>query len=205
MAKSTMVVVPPMAAARVPVRKSSAELVPPKGMSRCVCASMPPGRSNNPVASTTVCTELAGIPGRTSLMMPASMSTSARALASALTTVAFWIRTVGIGRIPLISHTHENSRTNTYSSRLRTPAIAARTPGELSQFRDEDKVHSYRQSTLLFQSARIFRGNRNIRLYYSRALAPCDYSQDRNPCALTYTALGSPFYQPSVDKTFHRG
>jgi hypothetical protein len=44
MAKSTIVVVPPMAAARVPVSKSSAELDPPKGMSRCVCASMPPGK-----------------------------------------------------------------------------------------------------------------------------------------------------------------
>ena len=43
MAKSTMVVVPPTAAARVPVSKSSAEVVPPKGMSRCVWTSMPPG------------------------------------------------------------------------------------------------------------------------------------------------------------------
>ena len=38
MAKSTMLVVPPNAAARVPVSKSSADVVPPKGMSRCVCA-----------------------------------------------------------------------------------------------------------------------------------------------------------------------
>ena len=44
MAKSTIVVVPPIAAARVPVSKSSAELVPPKGMSRWVWASMPPGK-----------------------------------------------------------------------------------------------------------------------------------------------------------------
>jgi len=36
-------VVPPMAAARVPVRKSSAETVPPKGISMWVWASMPPG------------------------------------------------------------------------------------------------------------------------------------------------------------------
>jgi len=32
------------AAARVPVSKSSALVVPPKGMSRCVCTSMPPGK-----------------------------------------------------------------------------------------------------------------------------------------------------------------
>ena len=48
MAKSTMVVVPPMAAARVPVSKSSLDVVPPNGMSRCVCASMPPGSSSMP-------------------------------------------------------------------------------------------------------------------------------------------------------------
>ncbi len=36
MAKSTIVVVPPKAAARVPVSKSSEEVVPPKGMSKCV-------------------------------------------------------------------------------------------------------------------------------------------------------------------------
>ena len=35
-AKSTIVVVPPKAAARVPVSKSSALVVPPKGMSMCV-------------------------------------------------------------------------------------------------------------------------------------------------------------------------
>ena len=29
-------------------------VVPPNGMSRCVCASMPPGSSSNPVASTTL-------------------------------------------------------------------------------------------------------------------------------------------------------
>ncbi len=45
-AKSMSVVVPPNAAARVPVSKSSALVVPPKGMSRCVCTSMPPGRTS---------------------------------------------------------------------------------------------------------------------------------------------------------------
>ena len=43
MAKSTIVVVPPKAAARVPVSKSSEEVVPPNGMSRWVWQSMPPG------------------------------------------------------------------------------------------------------------------------------------------------------------------
>jgi hypothetical protein len=51
MAKSTMVVVPPNAAARVPVSKSSLDVVPPNGMSRCVCASIPPGSSSSPEAS----------------------------------------------------------------------------------------------------------------------------------------------------------
>ena len=45
------VVVPPKAAARVPVSKSSALVVPPKGMSRCVWTSMPPGRTYLPAAS----------------------------------------------------------------------------------------------------------------------------------------------------------
>ena len=53
MAKSIRVVVPPKAAARVPVSKSSLEVVPPKGMSRCVCTSMPPGSSSMPEASIT--------------------------------------------------------------------------------------------------------------------------------------------------------
>ena len=42
-AKSMMVVVPPQAAARVPVSNVSTENVPPNGISMCVCTSMPPG------------------------------------------------------------------------------------------------------------------------------------------------------------------
>ena len=53
MAKSTMVVVPPCAAASVPVSKSSALVVPPKGMSMWVCGSMPPGSTSRSVASMT--------------------------------------------------------------------------------------------------------------------------------------------------------
>ena len=48
------VVVPPWAAAIVPDSKSSEEVVPPKGMSRCVCTSIPPGMTSFPEASTTV-------------------------------------------------------------------------------------------------------------------------------------------------------
>ena len=54
MAKSTIVVVPPHAAARVPVSKSSAATVPPKGISMWVWPSTPPGMSYLPVASMTV-------------------------------------------------------------------------------------------------------------------------------------------------------
>ena len=53
MAKSTIVVVPPNAAAIVPDSKSSAEVVPPNGMSMWVCTSMPPGSTYLPVASIT--------------------------------------------------------------------------------------------------------------------------------------------------------
>ena len=42
-AKSTIVVVPPHAAARVPVSNVSAAVVPPKGISMWVCPSTPPG------------------------------------------------------------------------------------------------------------------------------------------------------------------
>ncbi len=54
--KSTMLVVPPQAAARVPVSKVSDALVPPKGISMWVCASMPPGMTYLPDASITVST-----------------------------------------------------------------------------------------------------------------------------------------------------
>ena len=50
-AKSTMLVVPPNAAAIVPDSKSSADVVPPNGMFRCVWTSMPPGITYCPDAS----------------------------------------------------------------------------------------------------------------------------------------------------------
>jgi hypothetical protein len=43
MTKSMIVVVPPAAAALVPVKKSSEATVPMKGSSMWVCGSMPPG------------------------------------------------------------------------------------------------------------------------------------------------------------------
>ena len=50
-AKSMIVVVPPQAAARVPVSNVSDATVPPNGSSMCVCASTPPGTTYLPVAS----------------------------------------------------------------------------------------------------------------------------------------------------------
>ena len=50
-AKSMMVVVPPQAAAIVPVEKVSDAKVPPNGISMWVCASIPPGITYMPVAS----------------------------------------------------------------------------------------------------------------------------------------------------------
>ena len=43
MAKSTTIVVPPVAAALVPVSNRSQLTVPPNGIWKCVCTSMPPG------------------------------------------------------------------------------------------------------------------------------------------------------------------
>src|SRR5262245_50287649 len=52
-AKSMIVVVPPHAAARVPVSNVSEANVPPNGSSMCVCASTPPGMTYLPRASMT--------------------------------------------------------------------------------------------------------------------------------------------------------
>ena len=53
-AKSTIVVVPPCAAAIVPDLEVVGRVVPPNGMSRCVCTSMPPGMTYLPAASIVV-------------------------------------------------------------------------------------------------------------------------------------------------------
>jgi hypothetical protein len=54
MMKSTWHVVPPKAAAIWPDSTSSMVVVPPNGMSRCVCGSTQPGRTYLPVASMTL-------------------------------------------------------------------------------------------------------------------------------------------------------
>src|SRR5215472_5017552 len=64
-AKSMIVVVPPQAAARVPVSNVSAENVPPNGISMCVCTSIPPGSTYLPLASMIrSAVMLTGRPGR---------------------------------------------------------------------------------------------------------------------------------------------
>ena len=49
--KSITVVVPPQAAAQVPVNQSSLEAVSPTGICRCTCGSIPPGSTSMPAAS----------------------------------------------------------------------------------------------------------------------------------------------------------
>src|SRR5512133_2261346 len=96
-------VVPPQAAARVPVSKVSEAWVPPNGSSMCVCGSMPPGMTYLPMASTTEST----FPSRstpsnldpgfsTAAMVSPSTSTSAAAELAALITVPFLIKVVVI-------------------------------------------------------------------------------------------------------------
>ncbi len=58
-AKSMIVVVPPHAAARVPVSNVSDATVPPNGISMWVWPSMPPGTTYLPVASITRSAEAA--------------------------------------------------------------------------------------------------------------------------------------------------
>jgi hypothetical protein len=94
-------VVPPQAAARVPVSKVSEAAVPPNGSSMWVWASMPPGITYLPVASTTWSTLPPGrrravrcpARGRPTICSP-STRTSADAVPVALTTVPPLIRVV---------------------------------------------------------------------------------------------------------------
>src|SRR5690625_116552 len=96
-----MVVVPPWAAARVPVSKVSDACVPPNGISMWVWASIPPGMTYLPVASMTRSTDAARsvpssrLPGaRTATMRSPSTRTSAAPRPVALTTVPPLIRVV---------------------------------------------------------------------------------------------------------------
>ena len=89
-----MLVVPPQAAAIVPVSNVSMAAVPPNGNSMCVCASMPPGITYLPEASMTMSTDAERSwpskvdPGAsTATIFSPSMSTSAAPRPVALTTV----------------------------------------------------------------------------------------------------------------------
>src|SRR5215217_7907124 len=90
-AKSTIVVMPPHAAAIVPVSNVSHDWVPPKGISMWVCTSTPPGTTYLPVASmvTSAATPRASAcPGaRTAATVSPSISTSAALRPAGLTTV----------------------------------------------------------------------------------------------------------------------
>src|SRR5258708_8944717 len=97
-AKSTIVVVPPQAAAAVPVAKSSEAKVPPNGSSMWVCTSIPPGMTYRPAASMTVSAPapvpVSASPVPIAWIRSPSISTSARAMSLAVTTVPFWISVV---------------------------------------------------------------------------------------------------------------
>ncbi len=89
-----MLVVPPHAAARVPVSNVSIAAVPPKGSSMWVCASIPPGMTYLPVASMTRSTDAAtSVPSSaepgcsTATIVSPSISTSACERPVAETTV----------------------------------------------------------------------------------------------------------------------
>src|ERR1700732_3687755 len=90
-AKSMIVVVPPQAAARVPVSNVSTENVPPNGISMCVCTSIPPGSTYLPVApmirSAVMLTSRPGRRARTTAIFSPSTSTSASCVPDAVSTV----------------------------------------------------------------------------------------------------------------------
>src|SRR6202453_3080538 len=87
MQKSTIIVVPPAIAALVPHSKSSADTVPMKRSSMCVCGSMPPGRMSQPPASMISQPVGAAIFSATATILSASIRTSARREWSWLITV----------------------------------------------------------------------------------------------------------------------
>src|SRR5207244_10723342 len=89
MAKSISVVVPPNAAARVPVSKSSALVVPPNGISRWVWTSMPPGKTYFPAASSTRAAFCLGRFCPTTSILPALIAMSAKYVSVAVTSFPF--------------------------------------------------------------------------------------------------------------------
>src|SRR5579859_6652476 len=108
-----MVVVPPQAAARVPVSKVSAENVPPNGISMCVCASIPPGSTYFPVASMTwsaagpASAPATALASTAAIFSPAT-STSASSVPDAVTTVPPLIRVV-LMALPPGSRLHQRA------------------------------------------------------------------------------------------------
>ena len=102
-------VVPPQAAARVPVSKVSEAFVPPNGSSIWVWASIPPGITYRPLASTTSSTAASRStpssdePGAsTAAIVAPSTSTSAVAVPVALTTVPPLINIVVMPSLPAL-------------------------------------------------------------------------------------------------------
>src|SRR5688572_6660788 len=81
-----IVVVPPKAAARVPVSKVSFAAVPPNGSSIWVCTSIAPGMTHLPVASRVRSASTSSSVPMSAMRSP-SISTSAVVVASALTIV----------------------------------------------------------------------------------------------------------------------
>src|SRR5512133_2450347 len=95
-AKSMIVVVPPQAAARVPVSNVSDAAVPPNGNSMWVCTSIPPGTTYLPVASIVVAAVTSAAPpgAYSAAIVSPSTSTSIGWPPAALTTVPPEIRTL---------------------------------------------------------------------------------------------------------------
>src|SRR5438105_3977641 len=85
-----MQVVPPNAAARVPVSKSSDDFDPPNGMSMCVCTSIPPGSTYLPVASIVLSAATSSDDPIVEIFS-SSTSTSPVYVSVAVTTVPFLI------------------------------------------------------------------------------------------------------------------
>src|SRR5688572_11895192 len=94
-AKSMIVVVPPNAAALVPVSNVSEANVPPNGSCMWVCTSMPPGMTSLPVASIVSMPPARPLPGASSaVIFSPSTSTSAGNEPVGPTTVPPVIRSV---------------------------------------------------------------------------------------------------------------
>src|SRR5579884_1926373 len=94
--KSTIVVIPPAAAARVPEQKSSLLTVPATGSSMWVCGSMKPGKTYLPAASITSAAS-SSRPGPIATIDPPSTATSACRCLVSVTTSPFRIRRSTIG------------------------------------------------------------------------------------------------------------